>query len=408
MVKNYVSRALTYMLILSFVSSCETAEKTMAGEYSPPMVHEDPYGAFFKSFEDSFHERLQTLHCPGAAIVVIKDTSVIYMKGFGVRSVASGDPVDENTVFRIGSLSKGFAGVLTGKMVEEGLLTWDDKVQETIPYFTLKNKEQAERITVKNVLSHSIGLARHAYTNLVESGMRVTGIIPRFAGLPVYGKEGEYFGYQNAAFSMIEEVLRARTGESYEELLASRIFEPAGMENASTSYQQFTANTNIALPHRINHRAMKCYEVPVSRKYYNSVSSGGVNASIRDMGRWLQVLLGNRPEIVSEETLDSVFRPMVKTSGKRRYYNRWDGIVDSYYGMGWRIIQYPDRELVYHGGYVNQYASQIAIDRKNKIGICIMFNAPNSFASKIVPTFFSQYQLFEELNTVKPRPVVVH
>lgn len=406
LLKNDLNRFFLFFILLAPVFSCEMAEKSFAGEHEAAIVRPDPYAAFFQSFETSFLEQLRAVKCPGAAIVVVKDTSIIYMRGFGVRSVKSGDPVDENTVFRIGSLSKGFAGVLTGKMVEQGYLTWDDRVHEVIPSFTLKDAGQAGRISVRNVLSHSIGLARHAYTNLTESGMSVMEIVPRFAGLPVYGKEGEYFGYQNAAFSMIEEVLRQKTGYAYPDLLSEQIFKPAGMLHASATYEQIASYDNVAAPHRKNYRTRNYYPVSISKKYYNSVSSGGVNASVRDMGQWLQVLLGNRPEIISQETLDYVFSPAVNTSPKNHYYDRWEGVLDSWYGMGWRIIEYPDRKLVYHGGYVNQYASQIAIDRESKIGICVLFNAPSHMVSSVVPTFFTQYRLFEELNTMYPEPAV--
>ncbi|HMQ91252.1 MAG TPA: hypothetical protein PKB07_26810, partial [Flavilitoribacter sp.] len=59
--------------------------------------------------------------------------------------------------------------------------------------------------------------------------------------------------------------------------------------------------------------------------------------------------------------------------------------------FGWRIFQFEGRELVYHGGYVNDFRTEIAIDRTNKVGICVLFNAPNDMASTVIPDFFRAY-----------------
>ena len=400
---------LFFILALTIIS-CETMEKSVSDEF-PEVVPEErnsPSDVFFRNFEADFREKLQATGCPGAAVVVVKDSSILYMNGFGVKTAYTDDSVDVNTVFRLGSLSKGFAGILAGKLVEDGYFNWDDPVVQTVPDFRLKDTLHTQRLTIKHLLSHSTGLARHAYTNLTESGMKLPDILPFFGNLPVYGREGEYFGYQNAAFSLIEEVVKQETGREFGDLLSSEILEPAGMINTFTTYDQLMAYSNLAQPHARNYRTLKFQPVRISDKYFNAVSAGGVNASISDMGNWLKVLLGHRPEVVSEETLDYVFSPLVKTSHKKRYYDRWEGVKDSYYGIGWRVLDYGDRMLIYHGGYVNYFASQIAIDRESGIGICVLFNAPNSYTSKVIPEFFSEYRLFDELIRLGAKPKITY
>lgn len=348
---------------------------------------------FLKNFESFFKVRLDEAKCPGAAFVIVQDSSIIFEKGFGVKKLGSNDAVDIHTVFRLASLSKGFTGILTGKMVQEGFLSWEDNVKEIIPAFTLKDPRQAARITVKNLLSHSTGLPRHAYTNLIESGQSIEEIIPQFARVKLIGKEGELFAYQNAAFSIIEKILQQKTGQEFQNLLMDQIFKPADMKNASASYEAMVQNNNFASPHDWNAADSSFYPVPVTHKYYNTASAGGVNASIHDMGIWLQILLGNRPDIVSNETLDAVFTPFIESENESRFF-QWEGVTRSSYGMGWRVFEFEGAELVYHGGYVNDYRSEIAIDRKNKIAVCALFNAPNSLASTIIPTFFKAYWKF--------------
>jgi len=350
---------------------------------------------FIDNFEAFFETQLRNSGVPGAAVVIVKDTSIVFIKGFGVKEANSNDPIDENTVFRIGSLSKGFTGILAGKLVEQGHLNWEDKVVDYIPHFTLADKEQAQRITIKNILSHTTGLGRHSYTNLIEDGMNMEDIIPKFSTVKVYGKEGEFYAYQNAAFAMIEGIVPAKTNKSYPELLKSEIFDPIGMTNASASYEDLLENSNKAIPHRWSRKNTAYYSFPINTKYYNAVSAGGINASIADMGNWINAMLGNRPDIISTQVLDSVFHPRVNIY-ERRQYRRWEGFEEANYSMGWRNIKLADKNLMYHSGYVNEYISQIAIDRERKIGICILANAPDSTIRRALPEFLKNYEQLED------------
>ncbi len=388
-----------FVLFLPGVFFCSCGDEAsnlseQTGQVAGLTPEQKAQAIFLKNFESFFKVQLEAAKCPGAAFVIVKDSTVIFEKGFGVKSSGSKDAVDIHTVFRLASLSKGFTGILTGKMVQEGFLGWDDKVKEIIPAFSLKDRRQAARITVKNLLTHTTGLPRHAYTNLIEAGQTIDEIIPQFARVKLIGKEGELFAYQNAAFSIIEKILQKKTGLEFQTLLADQLFKPAGMKNASASYEVFIQNNNIASPHDWNAADSSFYPVPVTRKYYNTASAGGINASIHDMGIWLQILLGARPEIVSNETLDAVFAPFIESQNESRFF-QWEGVTRSSYGMGWRIFEFEGAELVYHGGYVNDYRSEIAIDRKNKIAVCALFNAPNPVASTIVPEFFKAFWRFE-------------
>ncbi len=348
---------------------------------------------------------MQTTQCPGAAVVVVKGSSIAYLKGFGVSNVNSGDSVDRNTVFRLGSLSKGFTGILAAKLIEQGLFDWNDRVNEIIPEFTLKDSAQANRITVEHILSHSTGIGRHAYTNLIDDGMSLKDIIPKFSSLKVHGKEGKLYAYQNATFAMIEEVIAKKTGKSYSEWLKSEIFEPAGMQNASLSYEEIKENDNVALPHRWSRTKSAYYSRPINHKYYNAISAGGINASISDMGNWLRLLLGARPDVLSSQVIDTVFRPVVKIGG-RKSYHRWEGVNDAYYGIGWRVLKYDDKEIVYHGGYVNDYVSQIAIDREENVAICVLYNAINSSVPRVIPEFLKRYKSFDKQRHTQLQPQI--
>jgi beta-lactamase class C len=94
---------------------------------------------------------------------------------------------------------------------------------------------------------------------------------------------------------------------------------------------------------------------------------------------------------MSDSTLNEIFEPQVKAISKNRNFWRWKRPRASYYALGWRVINFKDDTLEYHGGYVNGYRSEVAIDRKNRLAICVLTNSPGSLSDLSIPEFFKRY-----------------
>jgi len=350
--------------------------------------------AFAKAYEKHFKKVFKRKGSPGAAISIVMDDRTVLARGIGKKDCKNGTSVNENTCFRIGSLSKGFAGVLTAKLMQDGQLSWKEKVKPCIPNFSLKDPTQANRIELRHCLSHTVGIPKHSYSNMIEDNRSLEDIIPRFKKIKHLKKEGSRYAYQNAAFALIEPVIKKKTGKGYEELLENKLLKPLKMVNTSTSKIELFDHDNFALPHEFSHKRNKWYPRKINNKYYNTVSAGGVNSSATDMAKWLHLLVGNREDIVSTPTLDSIFSKQVKIKHEKRYYSKWKETEDSYYGLGWKIHEFKDREISHHGGYVNGFRSEIAVDRENKVGISILFNAPVGLANTVIRDFFNFYDDF--------------
>jgi len=347
---------------------------------------------FLENYDRYFQQEMSRTQTPGAAVVVVKDSQVVFMRGYGLRCWGRPDSVDARTVFRLGSLSKGFAGVLTGVLVQEGALQWEDLVQKHYPQFSLRDRKQAARVRLWHLLSHTTGLPYHAYTNLIERNMSIPRIVEDFfPKAPMSGREGEFYSYQNAAFCAVEEVMRRATGRSYAELLAEKILRPAGMASASCDFASMQHMANKALPQFFTGYGWRADSI--SPLYYNAAAAGGMNASASDMGQWLRLLLGHRPDVVTNATLDQVFRPVVRTDKERRIFPGWIARDQASYAMGWRSLVTPQGDtLVYHGGYVNGFKGEIALNRRDGIGVCVLFNAHTELSRECVPKFFELWK----------------
>lgn len=365
--------------------------------------------AFIADFDTQAKKLLRRIGQPGAAIAIVMDSTIVYTEGIGYRDRKRKELVNENSVFRIGSLSKGFASVLTGVLVDEGQLDWDDKLYNYIPDFKLGDSYSTENVEVKHLLSHTSGLPYHAYTDMLEKGRSMTRIKEKLGDLKLIGDPGEVYAYQNAGYSWIEDVVHHVTGNTYEELLDNKIFGPLGMEDASATRNDIRNCDNAALPHYYS-KKRGWRPTRISSKYFNATSAGGVNASISDMSKWLQLLMGQHEEVISDEVLEEVFTPVVNTKNRKKYYQRWKGIKNAHYALGWRVLDTKNTpgEYIYHGGYVNHYKSELLYNRKDNVSICILSNAPTSFASKCAREFIKLYdsyrddiQLWDELNLPK-------
>lgn len=374
-------------LIFPLLFSCALSQK------EKNVKKEIPQNPHLQSFKNDYLNQFETIlaetNTPGAGLVIVKDEQVLHLSGYGTKAALSNDSVDIHTVFRIGSLSKGFASVLAGVLVEQGDLKWTDKVQEYVPEFVLKDEAQAKRVNLIHLLSQSSGLPYHAYTNLVEAGLDVRNIASQLKSVNLISKEGEIYAYQNAAYSLIGTVLEEVTKKSLPQIFKKELFQPLNTQNTSTDYSSLVNDDNLALPHsggNGNWRNRK-----ISKKYYNAIPAGGVNASIADMGEWLQLLLGNRPDIISQKTLNEIFKPRINSRNRNRYFRNWSMVEEAHYGLGWRVLTNERDTFIYHGGFVNGYRGEILIDPKEKLGICVLANAPSKLPNRSMPAFLKLY-----------------
>lgn len=367
-------------------------------------IHSPKWQAMLDEYEAFVKESMEATGVPGVAVAIVKDSSIIYLKGFGVRDVQTNDPVDLHTVFRLASVSKCFSSLLTATLLEDSLLSLNDPVIKYLPGFSLHNADQTEKLTVQHVLSHSTGLPYHAYTNLIEEGYGLREMLAQLKEVALISPSGAVYAYQNVAYSLIGEVIEAATGKTFEEQMRARVFYPLGMVDASLTYHDIEDNKNVAQPHL--RRGRKWRRIPISDKYYNVAPAGGINASISDMAKWMQAMLGNRQAVVSDVALATLFEPRVRAGAKNRNFNQWSRIRKSYYGLGWRILHFQQDTLAYHGGYVNGYRSEVVIHPKERLAICILANGPTRFSDLAIPSFFKVYDKYRMASQPRKEPVI--
>src|SRR5690606_2207959 len=245
-------------------------------------------------FEAMAQAMVSSGRVPGMALAIVKDGRVLTARGYGTTDVDTGEGVGAHTVFRLASLSKAFAGTVTGMLVSEGALRWDSRVSDFMPELQLSQPGAAQRLTVAEVLSHRVGLTHNAYDRMIEDGVGYRSVVQKLAYAPMKCAPGECYAYQNVAFSLVGDVVFAATGRFYSEAVTSRIFKPLGMDDASDGLDGIRASQSWARPHVRSRRGWVSLDAP-KPTYYRVAPAAGVNASISDMAQWLIAQTGHRP-----------------------------------------------------------------------------------------------------------------
>lgn len=326
---------------------------------------------------------------PGVAVAVVHGDRTRLAKGYGRTGGAQGERIDERTVFRIASLSKGFAGTLAGLLVEDGALRWDMPLDQQLPTFQLADAAGSTRLTVRDALAHRLGLKYHTFDRDLEGDTPYPLLAARLNQAPLLCPPGECFGYQNVAFSLIGDVVFAVTGDFYTRQVEQRLFVPLGMDDATFGRDGLEGSRRWARPHVRAGRGWT--PVRPRENYYRVPPAAGINASITDMAIWAKAQLGHRPEVLSATMLDDLHAPLVRTpdqlSGSPWRRTR---LRNAHYGTGWRVFDYDGEPLVYHAGAVQGYRGMIGLLPQRDVGIVVLWNSESALPSGLMPTFLDR------------------
>ena len=355
------------------------------------------------AFADTFVRVLDDNGVPGGAWAIVRDGQIVDAGGHGVRRLGAPDAVSADTVFRIASLSKTFAAQIAAMLVAEGHMRWDDRLRDAVPTFRLKRPGQAERITIRDLLGQSTGLVPNAYDNLLEADEPLARILPQFARLEPMCPTGTCYSYQNILFAMVEPAFNKATGRTYESLLRERLFEPLGLGNASVGLTAWRAAPDRAWPHVRRDGVWQPTEVAPG--YYQVAPAAGINASARDLARWLQAQMGAWPAVVKPAHVDELTRKRVSTPRELRRRAWRDLLDEAHYGLGWRIYRLAGEDIVTHSGWVRGFVADIGYSRQRRTGLVILLNGETSAMSEISTWFWRQTLGLDDAGPTRARGV---
>src|SRR5690606_8454371 len=213
-----------FLLVFSLLSAAVPATQAQAVG-TAPAASASKYSAALAAIETKVEARRKELGIPGMSLAIVKDGEVIYAKGLGYKDFEGKVPVTADTQFAIGSATKAFTGLTVLMAQDAGKLSLDDSPRKYLPYFRMFDPETNEKITIRDLLSHTSGLNRTDLA-MVTGRLNRAELIEVAAQARPTAKFRERFQYQNLMFTAAGEVVAAVEKKPWEKVVPEKVFKP--------------------------------------------------------------------------------------------------------------------------------------------------------------------------------------
>ncbi|MCA0357141.1 MAG: serine hydrolase [Proteobacteria bacterium] len=323
---------------------------------------------------------------PGLGITVVENGQITLAKGYGVKTLGGQDRCDATTVFGIASNTKAMTAALLAILVDEGRVEWDAPVTKYLPDFQMKDPIVTKLLTVRDLLVHRSGLSLGAGDLMIWPAPTHTRaeIVAGLKHLPIGGQFRGGYAYDNVLYVVAGAVIEAVTGQTWEQVIKARIFDPLGMSNTVSS-PRLVDQSRRALPHaRLGPpvRGLGPQKVlPFDASFDAAGPAGGVNSCPADIGKWMQAQLGlglsaDGKRLWSEAQAREMWKPQTITSWSDGPSNENPARPSlQAYALGWYVQDHRGERLLWHTGGLAGFISYTGLLPGRKSGIMVMTNA---------------------------------
>ena len=311
---------------------------------------------------------------PGLAIAIVKDDSVVFAKGYGVRELGKPGAIDAGTRFAIGSTTKAMTAVALGMLVDEKKVRWDEPVITYLPGFRVGDPYVTRELTVRDLLTHRGGLG-NADQLWASADYPAEEIMRRVATLaPAYSLRSRFI-YQNIMYAVAGDVIAAASGMPWAQFLRTRIFEPLGMKATEATLAALDGQSNIATPHGEIADTIR----PITNRPVDAVGpAGSVWSSVGDMAKWARFILDSGrvggKRLLSEATFRELLSPQV--IAPREIYSTMPLVRPHFftYGLGWFLHDYQGEAVAMHTGSIDGMSALIGLIPDRRLGVYVLAN----------------------------------
>jgi CubicO group peptidase (beta-lactamase class C family) len=330
---------------------------------------------------DAYVERvMERFEVPGLSVAIVKDDRVVLAKGYGVRKLGGTAPVGAKTLFGIASNTKLVTATALGILVDEGKLEWDAPVVRYLPDFAMYDAWVTRQITVRDLLVHRSGLGLGAGDLMFWPPTDFTRkeLVERLRYIPPATSFRSAYAYDNVLYPVAGEVIAAVSGMSWEDFVASRIFEPVGMAGSDVRLSDPAEVPDAAFTH-----ARVDGTVRLVPPYLGDVvnPAGGIFSNAEDMARWVMVQMDSGRVATGGERVwgPAVTRelwkpvspmpfgdPPPELAPQRHFFN--------FYALGVGVRDYRGERVLTHTGGLPGYLSRVTMVPDRKLGIVVLTN----------------------------------
>ena len=331
-----------------------------------------------QGLNDYILKAMKEWETPGLAITIVKNDSIIFAKGYGVRKMDEPAPVTPRTIFAVASTTKAMTVACLGMLVDEGKIKWDDPANKHLPKLQLYDPYVTRELTVRDLLCHRSGLER-GDALWYRSPYDREEVLSRIRFLKPGWSFRSRYGYQNIMYIAAGEIIPSITGKSWDDFIKERLFAPLEMSRSSTSVKALQGLEDVATPHARIEWKMQPIKWP---NFDNVGAAGAVNSCVLDMAQWIRMNLGNGSyagkKILSADVIKEVQTPQTVVRLDSLDVALRPSTHFSAYGLGWGLRDYLGRKIVQHTGSLDGMRTRVVLVPEEKFGFVIILNSSST------------------------------
>lgn len=346
---------------------------------------------------DTFvNDAMKEFNIPGIAVGVIKNGHIEHLKGYGVRDVTTGKPVDGDTMYAIASNSKAFTAAAVAILVDDGVLDWDSKVIDFLPNFRMADPWITAEFTIRDLLTHRSGMGLGAGDLMFwpSTGVNRQEIIENVRHLKMVSGFRSEYAYDNTLYVVAGEVVAAASGMSYEDFVQTRIMNQLAIgDRCRADITKVHEDPNVAQPHvDVDGKLQIAGRLNDPGKPMVIAAAGGIQCSARAMLKWVQTHLNDGAGLISKKEHDEMWSPQTIQPVSSSDHN-WHGTNFAAYGLGFRLKDYHGLKHVSHTGGLLGMVTYTVMIPQERLGIVVLTNAENGSAMRAIMENISQTYL---------------
>lgn len=335
-------------------------------------------------WEEVIEKTQEKFMIPGIAVGLLDKNGNSFTKGFGTLSITDTRVVNENSIFALASISKSTASAGLSMLVDEGRINWTDPVKLYLPDFALFDPFTTNEIQIRDLLIHNSGLPQvSGGTIWYDSLINRKEVVHRLRYLKPINSFRSSYAYQNICYLVAGEIIEVVTGETWDEFIYRRIFQPLGMKRTTTKLSDLPYFQNYTKPHTWLNE--KIVEIPY-RNHENVGAGAAINSSAGDwlkyLGLFLHDGLFNGNQILSPERIKEMWSPQTIIPDEN-VPSDLESLFNAY-GMGWFLREYAGQKVVNHSGGVDGMRTQMCILPSSGIGFLIFTNLEPGYGLKAI------------------------
>ena len=348
------------LLALTFVGGAQTPDPDVAKKLD--------------GFDDYMAKVLKDWNGPGIGVGIVVGDKLVFAKGYGYRDYGNKLPFTPGTVCPIASNTKLFTAVSAGMLVEEGKLTWDKPVRDSVPSIRFYNEQLNNAVTLRDMLSHRTGITRH---DLIwyKSDFTRKELFDKLKYLEPQEPMRQTFLYNNLMFAAVGYMIELQSGKTWEQFVRDRILDPLDMKSTSYSIAGMLQQPEHGVGYTEKRDSFELYKIP----YYEDISGvapcGAIVSNINDMSHWLIALMNDGKyqgkQVLPADVLKQTLQPAIALPNTSAEQRGWWESLNAAYGMGRQTTDYRGHLVTMHGGDLPGFHTQVSFLPKEHIGVLV-------------------------------------